>query len=53
MADISRWDEFDYIVVNDDFQEAVADLAGILKLKPDLSRTQGNKVRELAELLLS
>jgi len=30
VGDMSHWDEFDYVVVNDDFERAVADLARIV-----------------------
>ena len=30
LADLSHWNEFDYIVVNDDFAQATADLEGIV-----------------------
>ena len=30
IADLSHWNEFDYIVVNDDFAQATADLEGIV-----------------------
>jgi guanylate kinase len=31
MADLSHWREFDYVVVNDDFDRATADLAAIVR----------------------
>ena len=30
VSDISHWDEFDYVVINDDLEKAVADLASVL-----------------------
>jgi guanylate kinase len=30
IADMSHWDEFDYVVVNDDFDRATADLETIV-----------------------
>ena len=30
LADMSHWNEFDYIVVNDDFERATADLEAIV-----------------------
>jgi guanylate kinase len=31
VGDMSHWDEFDYVVVNDDFERATADLAAIVE----------------------
>jgi guanylate kinase len=31
VADMSHWEEFDYVVVNDDFDQAVDQLAGIIQ----------------------
>lgn len=30
-ADMTHWDEFDYVVVNDDFERALADLQGVVR----------------------
>ncbi|MGD8977628.1 MAG: guanylate kinase [Gammaproteobacteria bacterium] len=38
-ADMSHWDEFDYAVINDDFDTAVAELVGILAGEAESSRT--------------
>ena len=38
-ADMSHWDEFDYAVINDDFDTAVAELVGILAGRAESSRT--------------
>jgi len=35
VGDMSHWDEFDYVVVNEDFERAVADLARIVEGKAD------------------
>lgn len=31
VADMSHWDEFDYVVVNDDFDQALGELTGIVQ----------------------
>lgn len=52
--EISHYSEFDYLVVNDDFSEALSDLSNIVEYQPEhLSRdSQAGKLRELlAELL--
>jgi guanylate kinase len=30
-ADMKHWDEFDYVVVNDDFEQALADLLAVVE----------------------
>jgi guanylate kinase len=38
VTDMSHWQEFDYVVVNDDFDRAVGDLVGIIEgRRPDLA----------------
>jgi guanylate kinase len=50
--EISHADEFDYLVVNDDFQLALADLRAIIRLGQPKRTEQISKCREiLAELL--
>jgi len=47
--EISHFDEYDYLVINDDFQDALDDLSAILRA----SRLRGNRQRQhLAKLLL-
>lgn len=51
-AEISHADEFDFLVVNDDFKAALADLHAIIRQGQPLRDTQSRKSREiLAELL--
>jgi len=50
--EISHWDEFDYLVVNDRFEEALADLQAIVRsLRLAHSRQARIKAALLAELL--
>jgi guanylate kinase len=39
VSEMSHYDEFDYLVVNDDFDAALADLRAILSGHPDQART--------------
>ena len=52
LADMSHWDEFDYVIFNDDLDQAVADLEAVLAGHGDASGTDNPTVREaVAELL--
>jgi guanylate kinase len=52
VGDMSHWNEFDYVVVNDDFERAVADLVRIVEAQAD-DLTAGRPELQplLAELL--
>ena len=50
--DMSHWSEFDHVVVNDDFDRATDDLAGILEGHPNTARTRGEFVRRFTSELL-
>jgi guanylate kinase/non-canonical purine NTP pyrophosphatase (RdgB/HAM1 family) len=45
VSDMSHWREFDYVVVNDDFEKAVADLMAIVAAH---SGTRGGRAQRLA-----
>lgn len=51
VSDIGRWDEFDYVIINDDLDRAVADLEAVLAGKGAKSATKDPdlqaKVREI------
>ena len=52
VGDMSHWDEFDYVVVNDNFEKAVADLARIVDGQGDhLRAPRPDLVPLLADLL--
>lgn len=54
VTDMSHWNDFAYVVVNDDFTRAVSDLARIIEGKaPDLAMEQQGQVLQslLADLL--
>jgi guanylate kinase len=52
MADLSHWSEFDYVVVNDEFERATADLESILRGNGEHLLRDRAEVRELVRTLL-
>jgi len=51
-AEISHWDEFDYVIVNDEFDQALGDLQRIVRQdKPPPAQTTARTREILAELL--
>jgi guanylate kinase len=50
-ADMTHWREFDYVVVNDDFERALGDLHAIVQGRGDASRRGREGLAELAEAL--
>ena len=53
LADLSHWSEFDYIVVNDDFARATADLQAIVTGQGERLRRDRPELRELLARLLA
>ena len=53
LADLSHWNEFDYIVVNDDFERATDDLEAIVTGKGEQLRRDRAELRELLAKLLT
>jgi guanylate kinase len=53
LADLSHWNEFDYIVVNDDFARATADLEAVVAGQGEHLRRDRAELRELLASLLS
>jgi len=53
LADLSHWNEFDYIVVNDDFERATQDLESIVTGQGEHLRRDRPELRELLARLLS
>jgi len=52
LSDMSHWDEFDYVIFNDDLDDAVADLEAVLAGRGEKSATDDPAVREAAGKLL-
>lgn len=46
-AEISHWNEFDHVIVNDDFNAALADLQAIVKSGAPLRTGQRERVKEI------
>jgi guanylate kinase len=50
---MSHWNEFDYVVVNDDFERAAADLVSIVSGNGESLRTQRTGLQPLLKDLLA
>ena len=50
-TDMGHWREFDYVVVNDDFERALGDLQGVVRARGDTARRDRPGLAELAEAL--
>jgi guanylate kinase len=53
VTDMSHWSEFDYVVVNDDFDRAVKDLADIVAGKGQASRRDRPELKPVVTALLA
>jgi guanylate kinase len=53
VGDMSHWDEFDYVVVNDDFERAVGDLASIVEGHGEALKAQRPQLKPLLTGLLA
>ena len=53
VADMGHWDEFDYIVINDDFDAGVNDLQEIVSGKGDKHRKDRPELKALVDKLLA
>jgi guanylate kinase len=53
LADLSHWNEFDYIVVNDDFERATAELEAIVAGKGEHLRRDRTELQALLAKLLA
>jgi guanylate kinase len=51
-AEISHWNEFDFVVVNDDFEKALADLQSIIRQGRPLRDDEDKQKREILAHLL-
>lgn len=52
IADMSHWNEFDYVVINDDFERAAADLQDIIAAHGEHLRRERPELQTLLESLL-
>ena len=53
LSDMSHWDEFDYVIFNDDLDQAVADLEAVLAGRGAKSATTRPAVESVANKLLA
>ena len=53
LSDMSHWKEFDYVIFNDDLDQAVADLETVLAGQGEASATDNPGVRATVETLLN
>jgi guanylate kinase len=53
VGDMSHWNEFDYVVINDDFDRAVTDLVGIVEGRGEALRTSRADLQPLVANLLA
>jgi len=53
LSDMSHWDEFDYVIFNDDLDQAVADLEAVLAGRGAKSATTSPTVKKAANKLLA
>ena len=53
LSDISHWDEFDYVVINDDLDDAVADLEAVLAGQGNHLATSNEALRRAVAAITS
>jgi guanylate kinase len=53
IADMSHWNEFDYVVVNDDFEKACNDLEAIIAGRGEALRADRPEIQTLVGSLLT
>jgi guanylate kinase len=53
VTDMSHWDEFDYVVVNEDFERAVTELAAIVAGRGGASRADRPVLKPIVKALLA
>lgn len=51
-SDMSHWDEFDHVIINDDLEDAVADLEAVLRGEGQASSTKNRHLRRSVERVL-
>ena len=53
VSDIGHWQEFDYVVINDDLDQALADLEAVFAGEGDAQATDNESVKRAVERILS
>ena len=49
LSDMSHWDEFDHVIINDDLNQAIADLEGVLAGEGTSTATSNEALRRAVE----
>ena len=52
VSDMSHWDEFDHVIINDDLNRAISDLEDVLAGKGDASSTSNETRRRAVERII-
>jgi guanylate kinase len=52
LSDMSHWDEFDYVIINDDLGHAIRDLEAVLEGSGDASSTANPKLQQRVARIL-
>ena len=52
-SDMQHWDEFDYVIINDDLDTAVADLESVMAGRGEAHSTAGETLREAVRSIVS
>ncbi len=52
LSDMSHWDEFDYVIINDDLNQAVSDLEAVLAGEGDASSTSNVALRRAVSRII-
>ncbi len=53
LSDMSHWDEFDYVIINDDLNQAVTDLEDVLAGEGEASSTSNDALRRAVARILA
>jgi len=53
LSDMSHWDEFDYVIINDDLNQAVTDLEDVLAGEGEASSTSNDALRRAVARILT
>ncbi len=52
LTDMSHWDEFDHVIINDDLNQAISDLEDVLAGKGEASSTSNETLRRAVERII-
>lgn len=51
-SDMRHWAEFDYVIINDDFDRALAEIRDVVHLRGDVSRSDRQELPQIVDQLL-